>query len=229
MEQWQIWVCGGVGLALAAGLPSCTSLHSAAGTYIETRGPGVVLWAGRTLQLFDDKTFTYSYWSDDVGSGRYGSGTYRLAGNRLRLLFGPVLPAVAVATARPLAARPDTLLEFEVLAHAPTGLAPMRAITYATIAAHDAQGKIVAAVASDTAGRAVLRPLGSTRWLSVQSLGFVTWRQVCPSGSTAYRLVLPTNQGTPYATGTRMSLRLKVTTLMLKQGSARFLLEREAQ
>lgn len=170
MKYLRIWARGGVGLALAVGLPACASTQLAVGTYTKTRGPGVILWAGHTVELLDNRAFAYSYWSDDISSSRYGRGTYQLKGTRLCLQFGLPQLVMATATARPLAAQPDTLLAFEVLARSPTSVAPARAVAYATIAVYNEQGKIIAAVASDTAGRAVLRVPGRARWLSVQSL-----------------------------------------------------------
>jgi hypothetical protein len=68
-----LWYCLRFIVALPLlGLPACAPMRLVPGTYTETRGPGVIMWTGRTLRLADDHTFAYSYWSDDVASGRYG-------------------------------------------------------------------------------------------------------------------------------------------------------------
>ncbi len=167
-----------------------------------------------------------------MSSGRYGQGVYHLRGNKLYLQFEAVPPVAAIVAARPLATPPDSLrLEFLVLARSLAGGAGSAPLPYATITAHVEQGEIVASVMSDTAGYAVLRVPRGTRWLSVQSLGVSTWRQECPAGSTAYRLELPVNQGTPYAAGTNKVFRLvrhqSPETLVVRQGAARVVFERE--
>lgn len=215
-----------------AGLLACAPMQVATGNYNETRGPGVVMWTGQTLCLAADHTFAYCYWSDDVSSGRCGQGVYRLRGNKLHLQFGAMPPAVATAVARPLATPSDSLkMEFLVLARALASGASPTPLPYATIVAYAGPGKIVASAVSDTAGCAVLRVPPDTRWLGVQSLGFATWRQACPPSSTSYRLELPANHGTPYAAGTGIVFRLvrrqPSQTLLVRQGAARVLFERE--
>lgn len=211
------------------GLLACTPMRLVPGTYTETRGSGVVMWTGRTLRLADDHTFAYSYWSDDVVSGRYGQGTYQLRGHKLQLQFEAATPVAATAIARPLASSPDSLvLKFLVLARLPSSGAKAVPLAYATITAHTEAGKVVE-VSSDTAGHATLRAPRGTRWLSVQSLGFSPWRQECPPRGTAYRLELPANQGTPYAAGTSMVFNLvrhyPANSLVMRQGAAQTLFE----
>ena len=213
------------------GLLACAPMRLVPGTYIETRGPGVVMLAGQTVRLAEGQTFAYNYWSDDMASGRYGQGTYHLRGHQLHLEFGAAPLVVAAAVARPLATSPDSLvLEFLVLARPPGHGAEVAPLAYATIAAHTESEKVVE-VSSDSAGHAVLRLPRTARWLSVKSLGFSPWWQECPPSSTAYRLELPAKQGTPYAAGTSKSFRLArrqpARTLLVREGAMQVVFERQ--
>jgi len=211
-------------LPVVAGLAACAPVRLAAGSYSETRGPGVVMWEGKELRLADDHTFWYSYWSDDISSGRYGTGTYRMVGKKLTLGFTAQPAGIPEAITRPLVAGADSLvLTFTVAGRGAYGSAPATALPGATVIAYGAANQALAATSTDAQGRAVLRLPRAARaqLLLVQSIGFVEWRQACPVGSTAYQLALPANAGTPYAAGTRQEFRVRRhtdTTLVLGQG-----------
>ena len=220
-------------LLLAAGLAACAPVRLITGDYRETHGPGVILLAGKELRLSDDHTFVYSYWSDDLSSGRYGTGTYQLLGNRLRLEFVGQPPVVVNVLAQSLVPRPDSLiLAFAVSGGAAIGTAEVTTLPGASIIAYGEAGQPVAAISSDAKGRAVLRLPRTARAqrLLVQCLGYKPWRQECPASSTAYQLELPPDAGTPYAAGTRKEfrvLRQTAAALVLKQGPVQTTFQRQ--
>ncbi|QKG54513.1 carboxypeptidase-like regulatory domain-containing protein [Hymenobacter sp. BRD67] len=224
--------CRLLALLLVIGAVGCTSVRLPPGSYSETRGLGVIMWEGKTLQIASNHTFAYSRWSDDINSGRYGTGTYQLTGTKLLLQFQESPPIVVGVQAQQLALPPDSLLlTFTILGRPVVGTAEAAPVSGATIAARDEKGKPVAAVSSNAAGRASLRVPPSTAQISVESLGFVTWRQACPPGSTAYRLELPPNDGTAYAAGTVLKFRLvrrpPPNTLVMKRGKNQTVFKRD--
>jgi len=224
----------GLALLLGGVVSACAPVRLTAGEYSETRGPGVILLEGQTLRLASDHTFVYEHWSDDVSSSRYGMGTYRLAGHKLQLRFVAPPLAVVEVQAQPIAAPADSLvLAFAVVGRPTLGTAQTQVLPGATILAYDATGQVVAGASSDAAGRAVLHPTHRARRLRVQSLGFVAWQQACPASSTAYRLELPADAGTPYAAGTVKEFRLKrspqpAQTVVMSQGRRQTVFQRLA-
>ena len=224
MKRLLLYRCGILVLLLVAGLAACAPVRLVAGSYSETRGPGVVMWEGKELRLAGDHTFWYSYWSDDISSGRYGTGTYRILGNKLKLSFTAQPTSIPTVVARPLVSGSDSLvLAFTVVGSETYGSALTTALPGATVIAYGTAGQPLAAASTDAQGRAVLRLPRAARaqQLLVQSIGFVEWRQECPTRSTAYQLALPANAGTPYAAGTRKEFRVlrhTDTTLVLGQG-----------
>ena len=215
-------------MLLASGVTACAPILLTAGNYSETRGPGIILLEGRTLQLSSDHTFAYRHWSDDIGSDRYGVGTYRVAGNKLRLQFAPPLSEQTDVQTQVLTPRPDSLTAAFIIFGRPVmGAGTAQVVPGAFIAAYDDQGRVVAAVASDTAGRAVLYLPQTARQLRVQALGLTSWQQACPATSTSYRLTLPASAGTPYTAGTVKVfgvLSHNANELVLRQGKMRLVL-----
>ncbi len=211
-------------LLLVVGLAACAPVRLATGNYREMGKPGVIMLEGKELYLADDHTFSYSYWSDDINSGRYGTGTYRIAGKQLQLSFVAQPTRAATVAARPLVSGADSLvLAFTVAGRGTPADTLATALPGATVVAYGAAGQTLAAASTDAQGRAVLRLPRAARaqQLLVQHIGFVEWRQECPVRSTVYQLALPAHAGTPYAADTHQKFRVlrhTTTTLVLGQG-----------
>lgn len=191
-------------LLLVATTGACSRATLPAGHYTEAARPGTILLAGQAVDLRADKTFTYQRWSDDLGSERYGAGTYQLTGKKLRLRFEAAPLAVARSQAEPLAPRSDSLVfAFTISGPPSSSAAALAPLPAAVVTGRAMNGRVLAAVASDSAGRAVLTFAHAARpaLLQVEHLGLVPWRQACPSVSTMHRVQLPAELGTPYAPG----------------------------
>jgi hypothetical protein len=223
----------GAGLAslVVAGLVACAPGRLLSGAYVQVHKPGSIALEGKILCLADDYTFAYNSWSDNLSSNRYGIGTYQVVGQQLRLSFGVSTPAIASAQMQALVARDDTLvLAFVVRGSSAAG--PPVAIPWAVITAYDRADKVVAVASTDVQGLAQLRLPRSAQpqRLRAESLGFISWNQDCATGSTAYQVVLPSNQGTPYAAGTVKEFRVRRVVgrrLLLSQGTTQIAFKRQ--
>ena len=216
---------------LLAGLAACAPGRLPSGTYVQAHRGGAIALEGRTLCLAENHTFTYTFWSDDLSSSRYGAGTYQLVGRRLRLIFAASLPAAASAQVQALATAPDSLvLAFEVRGRSAAGR--VVALPYVVVTAYDKANKLIAAASTDAQGRAKFRLLRGTppQLLRAECLGFTTWNQACATGSAAYQVVLPPDEGRPYATGATKEFRVRRASsqrLLLRQGAAQLAFERQ--
>jgi hypothetical protein len=191
---------------------SCVGpIKLATGSYEELNEPGVIAFTGRTLHLNPDHTFFYTYWSDDLASSKYGTGTYQLAHQKLRLVFGNTAQPVAQVQAFPLAARPDSLvLTFLVQSLEDSVVAVP--LAEATIVARAASTPAVGVgVTTDAMGRATLRLARAAlpSMLAISHVGFSTWQQACPASDAFYVIKLTLDRGTPYEVGTVKELRVR--------------------
>jgi hypothetical protein len=189
---------------------SCVApIKLATGSYEELNEPGVIAFTGRTLHLNPNHTFFYTYRSDDLASSKYGTGTYQLAYQKLRLVFGNTAQPVAQVQAFPLAARPDSLvLTFLVQSLEDSVIAVP--LAEATIVARAASTPAVG-VTTDAMGRATLRLARAAlpSMLAISHVGFSTWQQACPASDAVYVIKLTLNRGTPYEVGTVKELRVR--------------------
>jgi hypothetical protein len=179
------------------------------GSYEELNEPGVIAFTGRTLHLNPNHTFFYTYRSDDLASSKYGTGTYQLAHQKLRLVFGNTAQPVAQVQAFPLATRPDSLvLAFLVQSLEDSVVAVP--LAEATIVARAASTPAVG-VTTDAMGRATLRLARAAlpSMLAISHVGFSTWQQACPASDAVYVIKLTLDRGTPYEVGTVKELRVR--------------------
>jgi hypothetical protein len=213
-------------LLLAAGVVACTTPKALiTGNYVETRGPGVILWESIELQINPNNTFVYVHSSDDIASGKYGEGTYKFTDKKLRLTFANLVPATPQMQSHPLIAHPDSVT-FTFLVKSGNSRNPElgAALPEATIIALDVVGRVITGTSSDKAGFGTLRLARAShpQKLIISSVGLLTWEQACPASSTAYQVQLPENLGTPYAAGTVKEFRVLRQAggqLVLKQGA----------
>ena len=216
---------------LLAGLAACAPGRLPSGTYLQVHRGRVIALEGRTLSLADNLSFAYAFWSDDLSSSRYGVGTYQLVGRRLRLTFAASPPVAASAQVQALAIAPDGLeLTFEVRGR--SAARRVVALSYAVVTAYGKANNLLAGASTDAQGRAKLRlPRGTQpQLLRAECLGFITWNQACAVGSAAYQVVLPPNEGRPYAPGTTKEFRVRRASskrLLLRQEAAQLAFERQ--
>lgn len=213
-------------LLVLVGVVACSTPKALiTGNYLETRGPGVILWDSIELQLNPDSTFIYVHSSDDVISGKYGKGKYRFTNKKLQLTFANLLAATPQTQSHPLIAHADSLLfTFSVKSSSDRNPELGIALPGATIIARDTTGRVIAGISSNEAGVATLRltRAAQPRKLFISFIGFVDWEQACPTSSTAYQVQLPENYGTPYAAGTVKEFRV------LRQADGQLVLKRGA-
>lgn len=217
---------------LAAGASACAVPKVlATGDYVETRGPRIILFESKELQLNPDQTFTYVQYNDDLSSAKHGTGKYELTNSKLRLTFTAQPPTVPEVQAQvyPLAVHPDSLiLTFWVKSQQN---ARVCALSGATIIVQSAPGQASRGTATDIAGRATLRlaRVAQPQNVVISNIGFISC-QLTALSSAAYEVELPLNLGTPYGAGMVKEFQLLRQTdrqLVLRQGKKRITLLRQ--
>ena len=207
---------------LAAGLMGCATQSALPlGRYAQTGGPGVALGEATELRLFPDHRFEYRLWTDMVGVGQQGRGTYSLRGPQLRLRFdGGLTAPVPVVEQRPLPGPPasDSVAVLVVLRHEQEVAAGL------TLLALDETGRILRGTSSNAAGRARLAVARTQRpyRFTVNGIGFVPVEQPWPRTSTAYAVHLAEKLGPAVPAGKALFFRILRQTparLTLQQGS----------
>ena len=139
---------------LAAGLTGCARRGALLlGHYAETGGLGVALLESKELRLHPDHRFEYTHWTDMVGVGQQGRGTYALRGQQLRLRFDGGLSApVPLVEPQLLPGLPasDSVAVFVTLRYGQEVAAGL------TLLAVDETGRVLAGTSSNAAGQARL-------------------------------------------------------------------------
>ena len=211
---------------LAAGLMGCATQSALPlGRYAQTGGPGVALGEATELRLFPDHRFEYRLWTDMVGVGQQGRGTYslrgqQLRGQQLRLRFdGGLTAPVPVVEQRPLLGPPasDSVAVLVVLRHEQETAAGL------TVLALDETGRILSGTSSNAAGQARLAFARTQRphRFTVNGIGFVPVEQSWPRTSTAYAVHLAEKLGPAVPAGKILFFRVLRQTparLTLQQG-----------
>ena len=203
---------------LAAGLVGCAT-HRALplGRYAETGGTG----GGKELRLYPDHRFEYERWSDMVGHGEQGQGSYSLRGQQLRLRFdGGITPPVTRVVPQPLPGPPasDSVAVLVLLR------AGQEAAEGLTVLALDEAGRVLGGTSSNAAGRARLafaRTQGPQRF-TVNGISFLPVEQPWPRASTAYTVQLAGKLEPAVPAGKARSSRVLQQTaarLTLQQGT----------
>lgn len=206
----------------AVGLTSCATRGALpSGVYIETRGPGVVLFESKELRLYPDHQFDYIHWTDMEGEGPQGKGTYSLRGPQLHLHFDgrsvAGMPAVQVhpVTAPPAADSVAVTVDLRFEKEAAGGL---------TVLVFDETGRVLTGASSNPAGRAHLALARTQRpqRFTINGIGFQQIEQPWPLSSTAYTVQLAEKLGPAYKAGKILSfqvLQRSVAKLVLRQGA----------
>lgn len=204
---------------LAIGLTNCATRDTLPlGKYVETRGPGVIMFESKELHLHPDHRFEYTHWTDMVGGGQQGRGTYTLRGQQLRLRFdGGITPPVPRVEPQPWPGPPASdsvavLVTLRYEREAAMGL---------TLLALDATGRALAGASSNAAGQARLA-FARTQYphrFTVNGIGFQTVEHPWPRTSTTYAVHLAEKLGPAVTAGKVLSFRV------LQQAAARLVLQ----
>ncbi|MGI4969004.1 MAG: hypothetical protein ACRYGH_08635 [Janthinobacterium lividum] len=188
---------------------------------METRGPGVIMFESKELHLYANHKFEYVHWTDMVGVGQQGKGTYALHGQQLRLHFnGQSLAKRTVLQQHALLAQPasdSVTVRVDLLfgKDTPEGL---------TLLVLDEAGHILAGTSSNKAGQAYLTLARQQRpqHFTINGAGFQKVDQPWPLTSTAYTVQLAEILGPTSKAGKVLSfqvLQQTATKLLLQQGS----------
>lgn len=207
---------------LALGLTSCAASGVLTpGRYVETSGPGVVMFEDKELRLYADHKFEYIHWTDMVGVGQQGKGTYSLRGQQLRLHFDGRSLAKRTTLQQhsftPQPASDSVTVQVDLLfgKDTPEGL---------TILALDETGRILTGASSNKAGQAHLTLARTQRpqRFTVNGVGFQRVDQPWPLTSTAYTVQLAEILGPASKAGKVLSFQVLQQTaarLILQQGT----------
>lgn len=205
-----------------AGLTSCAPhLTLPTGVYIESNRPGRSLATNKELRLYPNQQFAYWQWTDMVGTGGQGQGSYHLSGKQLILEFdGRPVESMTIVQERPLAASPDAdSVSVQVYL-----LWKKEAASGLTVLAVDKTGGTLAGVSSSLTGQGLLRLARSQhpQRLVITGIGFKRIEQPWPQSSTAYRIQLAATLGPTYKAGVKLSFRVlhqSPTELIMCQGA----------
>jgi hypothetical protein len=206
---------------LTLGLTHCATHGTLPlGKYAETRGPGVVLFEGKELHLHPDHRFEYTHWTDMVGEGRQGRGTYSVRGQQLRLRFdGGLTPPVPQVEPQPGPELPasDSVAVLVTLRHGQAAAAGL------TVLVMGEAGRMLSGASSNAAGQARLvcaRTDRPNRFI-VSGIGFQSVEHPWPEKSSAYAVHLAEQLDPAVPAGHVLTFRvLEQTTakLILQQG-----------
>jgi hypothetical protein len=217
MKNWHFFL-----LLLALSLTSCATRDALTpGRYVETRGPGVIMFESKELCLYADHKFEYVHWTDMVGVGQQGKGTYSLHGQQLRLHFdGQSLAKRTVLQQHALLAQSvsDSVTVWVDLLFGkdtPEGL---------TLLVLDEAGHILLGTGSNKAGQAhlTLARTQHPQHFTISGAGFQQVDQPWPLASTAYTVQLAEILGPTSKAGKVLSfqvLQQTATKLLLQQGA----------
>ena len=191
------------------------------GRYVKTGGPGVALGKATELRLHPDHRFEYRRWTDMIGDGQQGQGTYSLRGQQLRLRFDGGLPApVPQVEQQPVAGPPasDSVAVLVLLRHG------QEAAEGLTLLALDESGRTLGGTSSNAAGKArvVVARTQRPHRFTVQGIGFLPVEQPWPNTSTAYTVHLAEKLESAVPAGKVLSFRVLQQTaaqLTLQQGT----------
>ena len=207
---------------VAAGLMGCATQRALPlGRYVETGGLGVALGEATELRLYPDHRFEYRLWTDMIGVGQQGQGTYSLWGPQLRLRFDGGLPApVPVVEPQPLAGPPaaDSVAVLVLLRH------EQEAAQGLTVLALDETGRSLGGTSSNAAGQARVAVARTQRphRFTIQGIGFLPVEHPWPPTSTAYTVHLAEKLVPAVPAGKVVSFRVlqqTTTRLTLQQGT----------
>ena len=202
-------------------LTSCaTSGALPSGVYLETRGSGGALFSSKELRLYPNRQFEYIQWTDMVGVGPQGKGTYALRGRQLHLVFdGQSLAQMSSVQVHLLPTQSDSdsvtvLVDLRFERDAADGL---------TVLAFDDTGRMLTGASSNQASRAQLRLARTQRahHFTIAGIGFQGVEQPWPLISTAYSVQLAATLGPAYKAGKMLSFRVlqqSTAKLVLHQG-----------
>lgn len=206
---------------LALGLTHCaTRAALPLGKYVETRGPGVILLEGKELHLRPDHRFEYTHWTDMVGEGQQGRGTYALRGQQLRLRFdGGRTPPVPKVESQPWPGptAADSVAVLIALRHGPEAAAGL------TLLVMGGAGRVLTGASSNAAGQARLVCARADRpqRFVVSGIGFQPVEYPWPGSSSAYTVYLAEPLDPAVPAGNVLTFRVLEQTaakLILQQG-----------
>lgn len=207
---------------LAAGMMGCATQRTLPlGRYVETGGPGVALGEAKELRLYPDHRFEYRLWTDMIGYGQQGQGTYSLRGQELRLRFNGGLTApLPMVEQQPMAGPPasDSVVVAVLLRH------DQEAAQGLTLLALDETGRTLGGTSSNAAGKArvVVARTQRPHRFTVQGIGFLPVEHPWPHTSTSYTVHLAEKPVSAVPAGKVLSFRVLQQTaaqLTLQQGT----------